>query len=329
MTRDETRTPGNKDAITYELDIAREISTDFLEETHGALYQARIQQLARDFKEDGYDLSLSYAFGPGTVSLIISAPYPETLHALSAAAEALGHELPEPEARLGHTPDELDALRTRQGCENVAQENLHVEHVVTVGLSHRLAGAIADLMRGSLISSAARNDLKIFASQLAEDAHRRVRIANQAPQATVPYERWVVAAATELARRVQLTPSEAEDILLEQLVSYKAPDSHLDGYPACLSLPAFGSLELETRDLIHSLYDAAWNKSNCIAAEIFRSAEPEGEPYVIGLYGAPKRRLAFYDHPAVTDLACSTPEDLYRLHAAITTAIATTAAEYD
>lgn len=34
---------------SYELDVSREISTDFLQEAHGALYQARVKQLAIDF----------------------------------------------------------------------------------------------------------------------------------------------------------------------------------------------------------------------------------------------------------------------------------------
>ncbi|MGI9048804.1 MAG: hypothetical protein ACR2GU_05460 [Rubrobacteraceae bacterium] len=156
-----------------------------------------------------------------------------------------------------------------------------------------------------------------------------MRRESGAPPAGFPYEKWLVAAATELARRTDLTPIQAEVVLLEHLAPYEAPDSHLDGYPVCLALPSFGSLEPETRDLLYALYDAAWDKSNYPAAEVFRGAEPEGEPYVIGLHGTQKRRLTFHDHPAVTDLACSTSKDLHRLHTAITTAIATSAASYD
>ena len=89
-------------AAAYEVDIRREISEDFLEDGHGALYQARVQGFVRDLVEEGYDLDISYRFGVGTVSLIVGAARPEPLHELASAVSAFGHELPEPYERTDH-----------------------------------------------------------------------------------------------------------------------------------------------------------------------------------------------------------------------------------
>ena len=158
----------------YEVDVRREISTDFLEEAHGALYQARVQYLARDLREEGYDLKISHRFGPGTVSLIVGAARPEPLHELASAVSTLGYELPEPYEPTDRSPEELDTLRSGQAG---GYRDIEVAHRLTAGLSHGLAGAMADLMRGELISSASRADLKSFANDLDENAYREERLA--------------------------------------------------------------------------------------------------------------------------------------------------------
>ena len=111
----------------YEVDVRREISTDFLEEAHGALYQARVQGLARDLSEEGYDLKISYRFGPGTVSLIVGAARPEPLHELASAVSALGYELPEPYERPDRSPEDLDGIRSGQagGCRDLEVQVPH------------------------------------------------------------------------------------------------------------------------------------------------------------------------------------------------------------
>ena len=161
-------------AMAYEVDVRREISEDFLEDAHGALYQARVQDLVRDLVEEGYDLNMSYRFGPGTVSLIVGAAHPEPLHELASVVSALGYELPEPYERTDQSPEELDGIRARQAG---GYRDLEVSHRLTADLSHRLAGAMADVMRGELISSASRADLKSFANDLDENAYREERLA--------------------------------------------------------------------------------------------------------------------------------------------------------
>lgn len=310
---------------SYELDVSREISTDFLEEAHGALYQARIKQLALDFKDDGYDLSTTYAFGPGSVSLVIRAPDPETLQDLARAAETLGHELPDPQPRP-HDVRDQDPIGHHG--------DLPVQHTLTVGLSRRIADAITDLMRGSLISAPARNDLKIFASELWADAYKRAKHAGQGLPQSVSFETWAEGVASSLTHRTGLSPAEVEAVLLEHLAPYEDPETYLDGYPSCLIFSSPG----QTRDLLYCLYSPAWDMSNLVAPELLCVVEPEIDPYVIGLTGLPGalpeglqeglpgRTLAFHDRPALEDFGCGTPDDLRRLHATITDATTRTTA---
>ena len=138
-------TDERRPATAYEVDVRREFSEDFLEDAHGALYQARVQGFVRDLVEEGYGLDISYRFGVGTVSLVVGAAQPEPLHELASAASALGHELPEPYERTDRSPEELDGIRSGQAG---GYRDLEVGHWLTAGLSHRLAGAMADMMRG-------------------------------------------------------------------------------------------------------------------------------------------------------------------------------------
>ena len=126
------------------------------------------------------------------------------------------------------------------------------------------------------------------------------------------------ATASELVKEGKLFLDKAEETLLEELAPYDDPedvDSYLIGYPDCLASNSFYDPEPATRELLWALYDAAWNKDGLAAAEIFCGAEPDAEPFVIGLYGSHSRELAFCAHPDLRNLSCATKEDLRDLHA--------------
>ena len=308
--------------ITYELDIVRELSMDFLADARGAIYQAEIESLAADFRNDGYAIDTSYRFGPGTVSLVLTAPDPESLHALSAAAEELGYELPEPDERLGHTPEELDSLRTEQSRSVVDEANLVVEHSLDVHAIRQVSGTIVDLMRGHQISPASHRNLQSFVNSLMRGDYRRVEHEQRArnTQPELRYEQWATTAASELVKEecFGLTLHKAEEVLLEKLAPHDDPediDCYLIGYPECLAISSYEGPEPATRELLWALYNAAWDTDGLPAAEIFCGAEPDAEPFVIGLYGSRDRELAFYAHPDLRDLSCATKEDLQDLHA--------------
>lgn len=176
----------NDAAVTYEIAVSREHSTDFLEEARGALLQAQVERLAEQMTAEDALLSIARRFGPGSVSLVISAGDPEQLWEL--ADEALcsfGYELPEPDTSLGHTPEELDALCDgAAGADRGADRGATPQVDISMGapLAHRAGNAIADLMRGSLISPASRNDLKVLASELQEKAFRAARRSGEPRQ---------------------------------------------------------------------------------------------------------------------------------------------------
>lgn len=260
--------------ITYEIDVAREVSTDFLREARDAIYQEEMKRLAKDFAGAGYGITTLHRFGPRTVSLVLAATDPEPLHALAAAAQEIGYELPEP--------------------------------------TERPASAVPD-----------------SPSATAEDG------------LVVPYERWVLATAVELAFElafetgigVVVGSEKAEAIILERLAPHAdpaEPDSYLVGYPECLASTSYEGPEPVTRDLLRSLYYSAWDKSGFSAPDVLSGAPPEEDPYVVGLYleskpsERPARKLAFYDRPDPRDLACSGPEDLRALHGRISQTITKT-----
>ena len=158
---------------TYEMDVSRETSTDFLEDASGAILQARVEKLAEGAKAEGADVSISYRFGPGTISLVISAEDPEPLQDLARAAMlSFGYELPEPEGRLGPTPEDDDtgALGLIEGREGAPPPVIELS--MDAALALRTGNAVAALMRGSLMSAASRNDIKVLASELRAKALR-------------------------------------------------------------------------------------------------------------------------------------------------------------
>lgn len=161
----------NHPDITYEVELSREPSTDFLEDARGAILQAQIEQLALDLRAEGHDLSISYRFGPGTIHLVVSSPDPAELDRFAhTAMSSQGYELPDPDHRLGHSPEagERSALHEELKGTSVS---LSVEGPLAL----RLANAIADLMRGTLISATTRNDLKFLAQDLQRKAFRAAR----------------------------------------------------------------------------------------------------------------------------------------------------------
>lgn len=201
---------------------------------------------------------------------------------------------------------------------------------------NRLTGL--GIMRGSLVNAPARNDLKIFASELWANAYKRAKHASQRLPPSLAFEAWAEGVASSLTQRTGLSPTEAEAVLLEHLAPYEDPETYLDGYPSCLVFSSPG----QTRDFLYCLYSPAWDTSNLVAPELLCVVEPELDPYVIGLTGMPGalpgalpedlqeglpgRRLAFQDRPALEDFGCATPEDLRRLHATITEATTRTTA---
>lgn len=162
--------------VTHEIDVLREHSTDFLEDAAGATLQARVERLAGQMTAEGVDLAVHYRYGPGSISLVVSAGDPEPLQDLAHAAMAsFGYELPEPDHRLGPTPEERDAaaaslFEAREGAPRPS-----IELSMDAALALRISNAIADLMRGSLISAPSRNDIKALASELGGLALRAAR----------------------------------------------------------------------------------------------------------------------------------------------------------
>lgn len=313
--------------ITYELDVARDVSTDFLVDARGAICQAEIESLVGDFQNDGYAIDTSYRFGAGTVSLVLAANDPETLHAVSAAADELGYELPEPHERLGHTPEELYDLRTFKSGSGIDNEDhLVVEHALHVRTCRQLSGAIEDLMRGHQISPASRRNLQTFANSLVREAYKREEDKKRSRETPpgVAYEKWAITAASELAYQCGLDLGKAEEILLAKLAPYDDPnnvESYLIGYPETLATASYEGPEPATRDLLWTLYNAAWDKTGLSAPEIFCGADPDTEPFIIGLHGPRKRKLVFTDHPDLYQLSCATREDLHELHHRLTKTI--------
>lgn len=298
--------------MIYEIDISHEHTTNHLQEIRGVVLQQQMYQLAQDFRDDGYDLRRLYRYGPGTVSLIIYAPDPEDLRRFAhAALESYGYELPDIDERLGQSPEEADYLRN-EAVAAVADKDVHL--TLNTSLALRLANNISGLLRGNLISSGSRNDLKVLASELQEKAFRNHQRPTNGP---VSYESWALATAADLAGHLGADLRAAERLLLENLAPHHEPgepDSYLNGYPEYVVGLTPGAIGSATRDLLWCLYHNAWNTESAEAPQLFCTDDPDSGIHVIGLMGYPERRLAFYDQPDLTSLSCATPEDLRDLH---------------